>query len=241
MSLRIDNYTVQVADKEILHGVCLDISPGELHAIMGPNGSGKSTLAGALMGHPKYRVLDGTVILDGINITGLSPSDRAERGLFLSMQHVPEIEGVTVSNFIRTCLNAKRDEKLHPVTFHRSLKKKMEELGMDPSFASRSLNVGFSGGEKKRLEIIQLEMLDPTYVILDETDSGLDVDALKLVAEGIKRFASNGNKGIIVITHYPKLLSYLEPSHVHVMKDGRTVRSGGTELILEIETQGFAE
>ena len=238
MSLQISNLHVGVQKKEIIHGLDLEINKGEIHAIMGPNGSGKSTLANSLMGHPKYDVKEGTITLDGENITEAKPDERARRGLFLSMQYLPEIPGVTISNFLRTAVAAITGKKQQPVKFHRALKEKLSELGMDPEFATRYLNVGFSGGEKKRMEVLQLEMLQPTYAILDETDSGLDIDALKLVAEGIKRFACK-NTGVLIITHYPRLLEMLQPTHVHIMKSGNIVESGGMELVQKVEEGGF--
>lgn len=238
MSLAIHNLHVGVQKKEIIHGLNLEIKKGEVHAIMGPNGSGKSTLANTLMGHPKYDVKEGTITLDGKDITEAKPDDRAKKGLFLSMQYLPEIPGVTISNFLRTAVTAVTGEKQQPVKFHRALKEKLSELGMDPEFATRYLNVGFSGGEKKRMEVLQLEMLQPTYAILDETDSGLDIDALKLVADGIKRFASE-HTGVLIITHYPRLLEMIEPSHMHIMKAGNIVESGGMELVQKVEEGGF--
>jgi len=238
MSLAIHNLHVGVQKKEIIHGLNLEVKKGEVHAIMGPNGSGKSTLANTLMGHPKYYVKEGTIIFDGADITAEKPDERAKKGLFLSMQYLPEIPGVTISNFLRTAVTSITGEKQHPVKFHRALKEKLSELGMDPEFATRYLNVGFSGGEKKRMEVLQLEMLKPAYAILDETDSGLDIDALKLVADGIKRFASE-HTGVLIITHYPRLLEIIAPTHVHIMKAGNIVESGGMELVQKVEEGGF--
>ncbi len=229
---------MSVQKKEIVHGLNLEIGKGEVHAVMGPNGSGKSTLANTLMGHPKYTVTDGKIMLEDDDITEAKPDDRAKAGLFLSMQYLPEIPGVTISNFLRSSVTALTGEKQHPVKFHRALKEKLTELGMDPDFATRYLNVGFSGGEKKRMEVLQLEMLKPTYAILDETDSGLDIDALKLVADGITRFATK-KTGVLIITHYPRLLEMIKPTHVHIMKAGSIVESGGMDLVERVEEGGF--
>ncbi len=238
MALEIKQLQVSADDVEILHGVDLEIPAGEVHVIMGPNGSGKSTLANSLMGHPKYTVTGGTISVDGEEVTESSPQERAQAGMFLSMQYPPEIAGVTVANFLRSAKSALTGEKLHPVKFYQELQKKMEAFGMDKEFAKRSINVGFSGGEKKRMEILQLLVLDPKYAILDETDSGLDVDALKVVAEGIDQFAGE-DKGVLLITHYTRILDYLNPTHVHVMRDGKIVKSGGPELAKQIEDNGY--
>ncbi len=246
MSLKIHNLHVSVGKsfdkaqdkKEILKGINLEIQPGEVHCIMGPNGSGKSTLANVLMGHPKYTVTSGEIILSGENITAAKVQDRAKKGLFLSQQYLPEVAGVTVSSFLRTAISAKTGEKQHPVKFHKKLLEIMASLGIDKDFAGRYLNVGFSGGEKKRLETLQLKMLDPQYAILDETDSGLDVDALKSVSEGINTF-QDGSKGILLITHYNRILQYVVPDFVHIMIGGTLVKSGGKELAEEIEKNGY--
>jgi len=238
MSLKIHNLQVSVEKKEILKGIDFEIQPGEVHVIMGPNGSGKSTLANVLMGHPKYTVTAGEIMLDGENITQTKVHERAKKGLFLSQQYLPEVAGVTVSNFLRTAMSAKLGEKQHPIKFHKKLLEVMESLGMDKDFAGRYLNVGFSGGEKKRLETLQLKMLDPKYAILDETDSGLDVDALKRVSEGINSF-QNGTKGILLITHYNRILQYVVPDLVHIMRDGKIIKSGGKELAEEVERDGY--
>lgn len=238
MSLKIHNLHVSVDKKEILKGLSLEIQPGEVHCIMGPNGSGKSTLANVLMGHPKYTVTQGEIFLDEKNITEEKVQERAKRGLFLSQQYLPEIAGVTVSNFLRTAITAKTGEKQHPVKFHKQLLETMASLGMNKDFAGRYLNVGFSGGEKKRLETLQLKMLDPKYAILDETDSGLDVDALKSVSEGINAF-QDGNKGILLITHYNRILEYVVPDFVHIMIGGTIIKTGTKELAQEIEKKGY--
>lgn len=236
--LLIENLTVTVSDKEIIHNLDLSIPKGELHVIMGPNGSGKSTLANTLMGHPKYTVMKGEIRIDNEAITNTKPHERARKGLFLSMQYTPEILGVTVTNFLRQAVESLTDQKQQPVTFFRELQEKMKALSIDSEFAKRYLNVGFSGGEKKRIEILQLLLLNPTYAILDETDSGLDADALKIVAQGINQFR-NPKKGILLITHYSKILEYIQPDVVHVMMNGEIVKSGGMELVREIEERGY--
>jgi len=239
MSLEINNLHVSVEKKEILKGINLEIQPGEIHAIMGPNGSGKSTLANVLMGHPKYAITEGEIILNDENITTAKVQDRAKLGLFLSQQYLPEIVGVTVSSFLRTAITAKTGEKQHPVKFHKYLLETMESLGMKKDFAARYVNVGFSGGEKKRLETLQLKMLAPKYAILDETDSGLDVDALKLVSEGVNAF-QDGTKGILLITHYNRILQYVVPDFVHIMIDGKIIKTGTKELAQEVEQSGYS-
>lgn len=239
MSLHIHNLHATVESTEILHGLSLEVHKGEVHVIMGPNGSGKSTLANTLMGHPLYTVTSGSVTLDGTELLELEPNDRATAGLFLSMQYPPEIAGVTISNFLRAAVEGLTGEKQHPIKFFKSLQETMQTLGIDPEFAGRSVNVGFSGGEKKKMEILQLAVLRPTYAILDETDSGLDVDALKIVAEGINRFRS-AETGVLLITHYNRILEYVVPDRIHIMVDGRIVASGGAELAKEIETSGYA-
>ncbi len=238
MSLNIQNLHVSADDKEILKGVNLEVPKGKVVVIMGPNGSGKSTLANTLAGHPKYEITKGNIELDGDNVTEDAANDRAKKGLFLSMQYPPEIEGVTIANFLRLAVNAQREEKMNPLKIHAMLLEKMKELGVDESFLKRYLNVGLSGGEKKRLEILQLAVLDPTYAILDETDSGLDVDALKIVSEGINTFRGE-EKGILLITHYNRILEYVTPDEIHIMMDGKIVKSGGAELALEIEKDGY--
>lgn len=237
MSLEIQNLNVSVGKKEIVKGISLTIKPGEVHVIMGPNGSGKSTLSNAIMGHPKYSV-KGKILIDGKNVMKLSPDKKAKAGLFLSMQQAPEIPGITVANFLRVATGALLGKSENPFTFYESLKKQMQALGIDFSFAARYLNTGFSGGEKKRMEILQLTALDPAYAILDEADSGLDVDALKMVGKGISAFAQR-EKGLLLITHYTRLLEYVKPDFVHIMGGGRIVRSGGVELAHEVEKDGY--
>lgn len=239
MALEINNLHVNVNTTTILNGVNLTIEPGTVHALMGPNGSGKSTLAHTLMGHPKYIITQGQLLLDDKDITKAKPDERAKKGLFLSFQYPAEITGVKISNFLRTAYNATHEKKLSVVEFHTLLKEKMTILGMPPDMIKRSLNEGFSGGEKKRTEILQLMILQPKYAILDETDSGLDVDALKLVAEGINK-ARTKNMGILIITHYNKILDYIQPDKVHIMKNGKIIQSEGPELAKTIELQGYA-
>ena len=236
--LIIQDLHVSVEGKEILKGVNLEIDMGKTYALMGPNGSGKSTLANALMGHPKYKIDKGKIFLNGQEITNLKPNEKAKLGLFLSFQYPSEISGVTLSTFLRTCLNSIKDEKLSVVEFHKLIKQKMSELNMDPSFSKRYLNEGFSGGEKKRAEILQMTMLNPKFALLDETDSGLDVDALKIVATGINKLRGP-NLGILLITHYYRILEYITPDAVHVMYNGRIIKSGGKELAKEIEKNGY--
>lgn len=237
-SLKIENLHISREGKEIVKGISLEVKPGEVHALMGPNGSGKSTLANALMGHPKYRITSGKIFVDEKDITELPPNERAKTGLFLSMQYPPEIPGVTLSSFLRTAVNALRDTKLTVLAFHKLLKEKMAELKMDPAFSRRHLNEGFSGGEKKRAEILQMTLLEPKYAVLDETDSGLDVDALKVVTDGINTLRGPG-LGILLITHYTRILKYVTPDKVHVLKDGKIVKVGGQELADLIENEGF--
>lgn len=238
MSLHINNLHVRIEEKEILHGVDLEVQKGEIHVIMGPNGSGKSSLANSLMGHPKYEITDGTIVLDGEDITELDPHKRSKAGLFLSMQEPPEIEGVTVSTFLRAAVEARTEEKQHPVKFFKQLQAQMETLGVKKEVATRYVNLGFSGGEKKRAEILQLSVLNPTYAILDETDSGLDVDALRVVSEGINNFR-NEDHGVLLITHYNRILQYVVPDVVHIMVDGKILKSGGKELAEQIEAEGY--
>ncbi len=231
---------VSVENREILKGVNLAIRKGEIAALMGPNGSGKSTLAYAIMGHPKYKVTSGEVIFKARNILQMKPDERARMGIFLSFQYPHEISGVTLSNFLRTALNSVRNEKVSVRDFHEMLSEKMKMLGIDPSFAERYVNEGFSGGEKKRAEILQLAVLEPEIALLDETDSGLDIDALRTVANGVKKiYNDKGNMGIFIITHYQRILNYIEPDVVHVMIDGRIVSSGKGELVRELEEKGY--
>jgi Fe-S cluster assembly ATP-binding protein len=238
--LTIKNLHVEIAEKEIVRGLSLSVPRGEVHAVMGPNGSGKSTLAKVLAGHPDYHVKKGEVLMDGENILTLEPDERARKGLFLAFQYPSEIPGVTIANFLRAAVQARlpEGEELEATEYYAKLYEKMELLGMDRSFTSRSVNEGFSGGEKKRTEILQLAMLEPNYAILDETDSGLDIDALKIVAHGVNSLRGP-NVGILLITHYQRLLNYIVPDHVHVMVAGRIVRSGRKELALELEERGY--
>lgn len=239
MSLKIENLHVSREGKEIVKGVTLEIPAGEVHALMGPNGSGKSSLANALMGHPKYAVTAGSVSLDGEDVTALPPDKKAALGLFLSMQHPPEVPGVSVAHFLRVVTTTARREPVSVADFRKMLKEKMAELKIDPAFMNRSLNEGFSGGEKKRMEILQLALLEPKYAVLDETDSGLDVDALKIVTDGVSRAREKG-MGVLLITHYARILRHLVPDRVHVLSDGAIARSGGKELADEIEKEGYA-
>ena len=235
--LVIDNLYVSVNDKQTLKGVSLEIEKGKIHALMGPNGSGKSTLAHALMGHPKYRIEKGKILLDGEDITFLPPNERAKKGLFLSFQHPVEVTGVKLINFLRTAYNTVHNKNTSVVEFHRLLKEKMQELSMSPDMIKRSLNEGFSGGEKKRAEILQLMLLQPKFAILDETDSGLDVDALRIVAHGINNVKKN--MGILIITHHQRILDYLTPDKVSVLNNGVIVKTGDALLAKEIEQKGF--
>jgi Fe-S cluster assembly ATP-binding protein len=225
--------------QEVLRGVNLTVSAGETHAIMGPNGSGKTTLAYAIAGHPKYVVTRGSVTLDGEDVLQLSVDARARAGLFLAMQYPVEVPGVTVSNFLRTAVTAVRGEAPKLRQFVKELNETMAGLAMDPAFAQRNLNEGFSGGEKKRHEILQLQLLDPKIAILDETDSGLDIDALRVVSAGINKFASDHEHGVLLITHYTRILQYVRPDFVHVFVGGRIVEEGGPELAEELEKNGY--
>jgi Fe-S cluster assembly ATP-binding protein len=227
--------------KEILRGVNLTVNSGETHAIMGPNGSGKSTLAYSIAGHPKYSITGGNVYLDGQDILEMSVDERAKAGLFLAMQYPVEVPGVSVTNFLRTAATAIRGEAPKVRTWVNEVKEAMAELSIDSSFAERSVNEGFSGGEKKRHEILQLELLKPKIAILDETDSGLDVDALRIVSEGVNRAKSNNNMGILLITHYTRILRYIKPDFVHVFAGGKIVEEGGPELAEKLEEKGYAE
>jgi Fe-S cluster assembly ATP-binding protein len=225
-------------EREILRGVDLTVRQGETHAIMGPNGSGKSTLAYSVAGHPKYRITGGSVTLDGEDVLAMSVDERARAGLFLAMQYPVEVPGVSVSNFLRTSVTAVRGEAPKLRTWIKEMRGAMEGLSMDPAFAERSVNEGFSGGEKKRHEILQMELLAPKIAILDETDSGLDVDALKVVSEGVNRVRATGEVGTLLITHYTRILRYIQPDFVHVFVDGRIVAEGGPELADELEANG---
>jgi Fe-S cluster assembly ATP-binding protein len=225
--------------KQILRGVDLTVKAGETHAIMGPNGSGKSTLAYSIAGHPKYTVTSGTITLDGEDVLAMKVDERARAGLFLAMQYPIEVPGVTVSNFLRTAKTAIDGEAPKLRTWVKDMKAAMTELRMDPEFAERNVNEGFSGGEKKRHEILQMELLRPKMAILDETDSGLDVDALKVVSEGVNRVAAGGDVGVLLITHYTRILRYIHPDFVHVFIDGRIVEAGGPELADRLEDEGY--
>ena len=225
--------------KEILRGVNLTIKSGEVHAIMGPNGSGKSTLAYAIAGHPKYTVTGGSVTLDGGELTQLTVDERARAGLFLAMQYPTEVPGVSVANFLRTAKTALSGEAPKVRTWVKDVNAALDRLGLDPTFSARSLNEGFSGGEKKRHEIVQLELLNPKFAILDETDSGLDIDALRIVSEGVNRFAAEGDRGVLLITHYTRILNYIKPDFVHVFVDGRVAEEGGPELAENLEIEGY--
>ncbi|SFS63556.1 Fe-S cluster assembly ATPase SufC [Marininema halotolerans] len=238
--LTIKDLHVSIEEKEILKGVNLEVKGGEIHAIMGPNGTGKSTLAQALMGHPRYEVTSGDVSLDDEDVLEMEVDERARKGLFLAMQYPSEIAGVTNSDFLRSAVNAKRGEgnEISIMKFIKQLDKKMGQLNMDESFANRYLNEGFSGGEKKRNEILQLLMLEPRIAILDEIDSGLDIDALKVVADGVNAMR-NPNTGFLIITHYQRLLNYVTPDFVHVAMQGRIVKSGGPELAERLEAEGY--
>ena len=224
---------------EILKGVDLTIRSGEIHAIMGPNGSGKSTLAYSIAGHPKYIITSGTVTLDGEDILALSVDQRARAGLFLAMQYPVEVPGVSVANFLRTAKTAIDGEAPKLRTWVKEVNAAMTKVNMDPEFANRSVNEGFSGGEKKRHEILQLELLNPKFAILDETDSGLDIDALRIVSDGVTRFSSQGDRGVLLITHYTRVLRYIKPDYVHVFVAGRVAEQGGAELADQLEAEGY--
>jgi len=238
--LEIKNLNVSIAGKAILKDFSLTIPKGEVHALMGPNGTGKSTLAKVIAGHEDYEVESGEVLVDGVNVIGMEPDEIARSGVFLAFQYPMEIPGVTIANFIRAALQSRldEDEKFDAPGYYRSLYEKMDLLKMDRKFTSRSLNEGFSGGEKKRCEILQMAMLEPAYCIMDETDSGLDIDALKIVSNGVNLMRGE-DRGILVITHYQRLLDYIVPDKVHVMWDGRIVQTGEKELAMELESKGY--
>lgn len=236
--LHVDVQT-ESGSKEILKGVNLTINSGEIHAIMGPNGSGKSTLAYSIAGHPKYTITQGSVTLDGEELTELSVDERARAGLFLAMQYPIEVSGVSTSNFLRTAKTALDGTAPKVRTWPKTVQAALERMDLDPSFAARSINEGFSGGEKKRAEIAQLDVLNPKYAVLDEIDSGLDIDAVRIVAEGINRYFEQGDRGVLLITHYSRILRYIEPTHVHVFVDGHVAASGGRELADELEANGY--
>ncbi len=239
-TLTVQNLSVNIEDKPILDNFSLKVPSGEVHAIMGPNGSGKSTLSKALAGHPSYEVTGGSALLDGNNFIGMEPDEISRAGLFLAFQYPIEVPGVSIANFIRAALQSRMSDSksFKAVDYYKDLYLKMDELGIDRKFTSRSLNDGFSGGEKKRCEILQMAMLDPKFCILDETDSGLDIDALRVVSEGVNSMR-NENRGFLVITHYQRLLDYIVPDKVHVMWDGKIVRTGDKELATELESKGY--
>jgi Fe-S cluster assembly ATP-binding protein len=241
LEIRDLHVTVNTGDevKPILKGVDLTIRAGETHAIMGPNGSGKSTLAYSIAGHPKYTITQGTVTLDGEDVLAMTVDERARAGIFLAMQYPVEVPGVSVSNFLRTAATATRGEAPKLRTWVKEVKEAMSKLGMDPAFSERNVNEGFSGGEKKRHEILQLELLKPKVAILDETDSGLDVDALRIVSEGVNRVRETGETGVLLITHYTRILRYIKPDFVHVFIGGRIVEEGGPELAERLESEGY--
>lgn len=242
--LVIDNLHVNIEGKEILKGVNLTVKQGEVHAIMGPNGTGKSTLAYTLMGHPSYQITSGDIIFKGKSILEDKVDERSRQGLFLAFQYPVSISGVTLANFLRTALNARRkalnpeDKGMPIVEFRKLLKEKMAFLQMDPAFAGRYLNEGFSGGEKKRAEVLQMAILKPEIAVMDETDSGLDIDALRVVSEGVN-VLQGPDLGVLVITHYQRILNYIKPNFVHIMLGGKIVESGGPELALQLEAQGY--
>ena len=243
-SLQIKNLQVSIDDKQILKGVNLEVKPGEIHAIMGPNGSGKSTLAYSLAGHPFYEINKGSVKLDGEDVLEKAPDERANAGLFLAFQYPVEVAGVKVNHFLRLAYEARfanQPEKKFPtvLAFRKHLEALADELQVNKDLLKRGLNEGFSGGEKKRVEILQMAVLEPKYAILDETDSGLDVDAIKAVSQGVKKIIEKYNTGIIVITHYQRILKYLEPDFVHVMVKGKIAKSGGTDFAQELESEGY--
>lgn len=239
--LEIKDLRVSVEGNEVLKGVSMTVKQGEIHALLGPNGAGKSTLGYAIMGHPKYEIEGGEVLLNGENLLEMEAYERSREGLFLAFQYPISIPGVTVANFLRTALNARRSEeegKISPMAFRRLLTNKMRQLGIDRSFAGRYLNEGFSGGEKKRAEILQLATLEPKIAILDETDSGLDIDAMRIVADGVNQLLGP-EMGLLVITHYQRFLNYIKPDFVHILLDGKIVAKGGPELAEELDVKGY--
>lgn len=237
--LVIKDLHVEVDGKQILNGINLEVKKGEVVALMGPNGSGKSTLTNAIIGHPRYKVTKGQIIFKGEDITNIKTDERARKGLFISFQNPEEIPGVTVQNFLKAALSAVKGQKISILDFQKTLKEKMAMLEMDPSFAHRYLNEGFSGGEKKRTEILQLAVLEPQIAILDETDSGTDVDALKIISTGINKVKELTGMGALIITHYQRILNYINPDRVYIMKQGRIAASGGQELVEQIEKGGY--
>jgi len=236
--LEIKDLHVAVEGKEILKGISLTLEQGKIHALMGPNGSGKSTLANVIMGHPGYEITSGRILFNGEDITNLEADERARKGVFLSFQYPSSVAGVTISNFLRTALNAKRTEKIPPLEFLKLIKEKMELLDIPTDMLRRYLNDGFSGGEKKRAEILQLLTLDPSFAILDETDSGLDIDALRVVSKGVNAYM-NPTKGILIITHYKRILDYIKPDKVFILVKGNIVKEGTGELVDKLEDEGY--
>ena len=236
--LTVDDLHVQVDGKQILNGVTLAVPRGEVHAVMGPNGSGKSTFANTLMGHPRYTVTGGSIVFKGEEVKGVLPENRSRAGMFLASQYPTEIAGVTLINFLRQMVNARREDEMPLVEFRRMVNERMDAIGMDRNFAVRYVNEGFSGGEKKRSEILQMAILEPELAILDETDSGLDIDALRVVSDGINNVIHPG-MAVLLITHYTRILNYVQPDVVHVMMDGRIVRSGGKDLADDLEAHGY--
>ncbi|MCM0606488.1 MAG: Fe-S cluster assembly ATPase SufC [Xanthomonadaceae bacterium] len=237
-TLEIKDLVVSVEGKTVLHGITLKVNTGEVHAIMGRNGSGKTTLSHTLMGHPKYKVISGQILLNGVDITGLSPDERAKKRIFLAFQYPTAVPGVSVANFLRTSVRSVRGDEVPAKEFRALVKKELAALKIPENFMTRSLNDGFSGGEKKRLETLQMKLLQPIFAVLDETDSGLDIDALKNVSETIESMRST-ERGILLITHYQRMLNYIKPDHVHVLLGGRIVKSGGANLALELESRGY--
>ena len=237
--LEIRNLHVRTEDREILRGVDLSVSRGEIHALMGPNGSGKSTLANTILGHPAYEVTEGTISFRGTDLTEADPEDRAQAGLFLAFQYPVAIPGVSVANFLRMAINTRREEGIGVKEFGADLRHAVDLLHVDRTFTSRHLNDGFSGGEKKRCEILQMAMLKPEVAVLDETDSGLDIDALRTVAEGVNALHAETGMGALIITHYQRILHYVKPQFVHILLDGRIVRDGGSELVEQLEREGY--
>ena len=237
--LEIRNLHVRVEDREILRGVDLDVSKGQIHALMGPNGSGKSTLASTIMGHPSYEITEGTIAFLGEDITEADPEDRAKAGLFLAFQYPVSIPGVSIANFLRMAINTQREEPINVKDFRNKLQHAVDLLDVDRAFTSRHLNDGFSGGEKKRAEILQMAMLEPQVAVLDETDSGLDIDALRTVAEGVAKLHAEQGMGALIITHYQRILHYIQPQFVHIMMEGRIVMNGGNELVERLEREGY--
>jgi Fe-S cluster assembly ATP-binding protein len=237
-TLQVKGLRAAVGDREILRGIDLTVQQGQIHALMGPNGSGKSTLSNVIMGRPGYRILEGSVVFNGEDITTLTPDQRAKRGLFLAMQYPTEVPGVSVVNFLRTAYQAVKGEQISALAFRKHMKTQMDRLGIEDAMVQRYVNQGFSGGEKKRNEVLQLAVLEPAIALLDETDSGLDIDSLKLVAESVNDLAGP-ELGVLIITHYQRMLNYITPAFVHVMMQGKIVRSGGPELAHQLEDKGY--